>query len=217
MPAQLKGSAKIKLETDYKAGDEIDVKDIVFEADQADFERSLRERLAQQKRQHEQEKQTLEKQIEDLKSGAPKPDEQTLIKLTRLENELAQTKLQGRIDGMLKKKELADLPDAYRATIQLKPDASDEELEAAVAAAGAAFTELKTKLGGSTTEPKKPANFGNPSTGGSRDPKDKGEELKDKVKRYRPDLHKMLEPMEPEQQLEVMQSWADQGLLKPKN
>lgn len=215
MPAQLKGSAKIKLETDYKAGDEIEVKDITFEADQSDFERSLRDRLAQQKRQHEQEKQDLTKQIEDLKSGAPKPDEQTMIKLNRLENELAQSKLQSRIDGALKKKELLDLPDAYRSAIKLKPDASDEELEAAVAAVAEDFNQLKTKLGG-TTE-KKTVNLGNSGNGGSKDTKDKAEDLKDKIKRFRPDLHKMLESVDPEQQLEVMQSWSDQGLLKPKN
>lgn len=215
MPAQLKGSAKIKLEADYKAGEEIEVKDITFEADQTDFERSLRDRLAQQKRQHEQEKQDLVKQIDELKSGAPKPDEQTLLKLTRLENELAQNKLQIRIDNALKKKELLDLPEAFRGAIKLKPDASDEDVEAAVAAVAEDFNQLKTKLGGGAPEPKKP-NLGNPGTGGSKDPKDKADDLKDKVKRFRPDLHKMLESMDAEQQLEVMQSWNDQGLLKPK-
>jgi len=211
MPANLKGNAKVKLEHDYKAGDEIELAGITFEADQADYERSLRDRLAQQKRQHETEKQELARQLEELKGNQPKPDEQLRLQVERLSNELATTKLNARVEQQLKKHGLSDLPDAYRATIRVKPDASDDELAQAILQAGNAFQELKKELGAGSPSPK--PNVGNPGNGGSKDEPSKSEKLHDKAKRLRPDLYKMLDGMPPEQSTEVLQSWDDQGLL----
>lgn len=216
MGATLKGTTKVKLEQDYKAGDEVELKDISFEADQTDFERALRGRLDQAKRQHEASVSDLTKQIEDLKNGAPKPDEALKLQVDRLSNELANAKLQTKIDAQLKKAGLSDLPDAYRGTIRLKADASDDDVQAEVDRAGKEFAALKESLGGDKSEPKPKPNIGNPGNGGSGDPKNKMDTMRDKVKRNRPDLIKHLDGIAPEQQAEVMESWESQGILTPK-
>lgn len=212
MGANLKGTAKIKLEADYKAGDEVELKDITFEADQTDFERALRGRLDQAKRQGETEKADLQKQIDELKGT--KPDEQLKLQVERLNNELQQTKLQTRIDGQLKKAGLVDLPDAYRSTIRLKVDANDEEVAAEIDRAGKEFQALKESLGAGKEQ--KPNNVGERGNGGSGDKKPKLETLRDKVKSVRPDLIKHIDGIAPEQQQEVMESWESQGILNPK-
>lgn len=217
MVASLKGNAKIVIPENAKPGEEIEVQGITFDADQADFERALRGRLDQAKRQAEAEKAELTKTIEELKGNAPKPDEQLKLQVERLSNELSSAKLERRIEAQLKAANLADLPDAYRATIRVKPDASDEDLAAAVEAAGKSFLDLKTSLGGNAEgEPKKKPTIGNPGNGGSGDPKNKLETLRDKVKKNRPDLIKHLDGISPEQQQEVMDSWEAQGVLSPK-
>lgn len=217
MVASLKGNAKITIPENAKPGDEVEVQGITFDADQADFERALRGRLDQAKRQAEAEKAELTKTIEELKGNAPKPDEQLKLQVERLSNELSSAKLERRIEAQLKAANMADLPDAYRATIRVKPDASDEDLAAAVEAAGKSFLDLKTSLGGNAEgEPKKKPTIGNPGNGGSGDPKNKLEALRDKVKKNRPDLIKHLDGIAPEQQQEVMDSWEAQGVLSPK-
>lgn len=218
MAASLKGNAKVVIPENAKPGDEIEVQGITFEADQADFERALRGRLDQAKRQAETEKAELTRTIEELKGNAPKPDEQLKLQVERLSSELSSAKLERRIEAQLKATNLVDLPDAYRATIRVKPDASDEDLAAAVEAAGKSFLDLKTSLGGNAEgEPKKkPNNLGNPGNGGSGDPKNKLETLRDKVKKVRPDLIKHLDGVTPDQQQEIMDSWESQGVLSPK-
>lgn len=214
MAATLKGTAKVKLEADYKAGDEVELKDITFEADQTDFERALRSRLDQAKRQHESDKAELVKTIDELKSKELKPDEQLKLQVERLSSELSATKLERRIEAQLKAAKLSDLPDAYRATIRVKPEASDEELAAAVAAAGQSFAALRESLG-IKGEPEPKTNLGAGGNGGSGDPKKKVDALRDKVKRYKPELIKHIDGIAPEQQQEVMESWDAQGILAP--
>ena len=114
MVASLKGNAKITIPENAKPGEEIEVQGITFDADQADFERALRGRLDQAKRQAETEKAELTKTIEELKGNAPKPDEQLKLQVERLSNELSSAKLERRIEAQLKAANMADLPDALR-------------------------------------------------------------------------------------------------------
>ncbi len=227
MPAILKGTAKITIPADAKPGDEIEVKGVSFEADQDDYERSLRQRLDQQKRQHTLDIEAKETQIKELKAklpvegagnNAPVPDPAVANKIAALEKDLAESKLQQRIDAQLKKSGLAEIPTVFRNSLKLAANASDAEVEDAVKALSEDGDLKKLMAKDTTTEdPKKPRNpTPRPGGGGSQDPKDKISTLAEKARLNAPQYHAMLAGMEAEQQLEVLESWDAQGVLSPK-
>jgi len=219
MPAKLKGSTEYVVPENAKPGDTIKI-DADFVADQDDFERALAGRLAQQKRQHEAEKQELSDKLKALESKQDqndKPDPKLQKQIDQLSQDLAQSKLAIRIEAQLKKQGLTDIPQAYRDQIKVKADASDEDLASAVESVGGEFKALKESLGGGKEEAatKEEKNLGRPGSGGSNDKKNKTAQLMDKVQRFRPDLEKMLNGLSDEQTIEVLQSWENQGVLAP--
>lgn len=221
MPAKLKGSATIKIPEGAKPGDEITVEDVTFIADQDDFDRSVRDRLKQQQKKHDEEKQGLEAKITELESkNAPEPSQelkQLKDRLAEMDAKQAQRDLQDRVTAELEKQGLVDLPKAYRSLINAKPDASDEELAAMVKEAGDEFTALRTKLAPEApVAPAKPS-FGAPGSGGSKDQQKKIDSLRSKVQANRPDLMRHLTGLSDEMALDVMQTWDTQGDLKPKS
>lgn len=223
MPAKLKGSATIKVPENAKPGDEITLEDVTFIADQDDFDRSVRDRLKQQQKKHDEEANSLREKISELETKASGPDASAETKklqeqLTAMAAKQAERDLQDRIQEKLAQKGLADLPKAYRGLIKAKPDASDEELEAQIDEASAEFTSLKTSLSATeqqATPPAKPS-FGAQGAGGSRDSQKKIDMLRDKVRTTRPDLERHLTGLSDEMALDVMTTWDAQGHLKPK-
>ncbi len=218
MPALLKGKMKWKVPENAKPGDEVEVEG-TFEADQSDYDGSLRARLDQQKRQLEASFEPERKELTELKAkGTPAPqatDTKTTERLQQLERELAQSKLDKKVDEALKKAGLVSIPKVYRDSIRLDPAATDAEVEAA-AKALADDPDLKKLT--TTPEPEtKPAKPGTGGRGGqgSGDPKDKLATLSEKARTNAPQLHKMLLDMGPDEQKDVLESWESQGVLNP--
>ena len=222
MPQILKGKTKFTIPAEAKPGDVIDI-DANFEADQADYERALRDRLAQKDRVHEKALEDLRKELE---AKPATPDEKTAQQLAALaaeskalKDKLAAAELKERINKQLEKAGLDKVPAAFRATINLPADASDDDIKAAVEGLAAdpdvqTFTKVKEEpsAGG---ERKAPEGSGRRGQGGSRDTKAKLDDLKEKARLNAPNLFAMLDPnLDEAAQQDVLQTWENQGHLK---
>lgn len=221
MPAILKGTASITVPADAKPGDVIEVKGVEFTADQEDYDRALAARLAQQKRQHQKEVEELDRlhkeELEKLKGdGKPAPDNAALKKLEEetlaLKNKLAATELKTKVDAALAAAGLEKAPAVYRNSLNLKADATDEDIAEAVKKL-ADDADLKKLLGETVTPPKPVGNRGG-SGSGDRDDNKTGALLL-KAQRNQPQLYQMLVGMPPDEQKTTLADWEAQGSLEP--
>lgn len=227
MPAVLKGNAKVKLEKDYKAGEEVELAGVSFEADQDDFERMLRGRLDQQQRKHDTEKADLTTKLEAATKAAPaekgsEPSAEVKAlqdKLAALEASSVQTALNLRLDNALAQAGLK-LPKELRSSLKLKADATDEDIDAAVKQGTERLKALKAEMGvkegEEAEETAAPTPIGRTGSAGSRDKNTQRlGDLEEKAKRFRPNDAAMLAGMDNESRLEVLKDWEAQGLLVP--
>lgn len=225
MPANLKGSAEVTVPADAKPGDKFKVEGITFEVEQDDFERSLRTRLSQQKRQHETELAELDKthkeELAKLGKGDKEPEankatEKMEKELAEMKAKFAQAELQGRLTAALAAAGLDKAPAVYRNSVTLKADASDDDIAEAVKKLSE-DPDLQKLLGTETTEPtiKAIGNRGG-SGGADKGAEDKHLALMRKAELNQPKLHRMLAGMEPEQQKTTLADWEAQGSLEAK-
>ena len=230
MPAELKGSTKFKVPEGAKPGDEIELKDVVFIANQDDFDRSLRTRLEQQQRKHDTEKADMQGQLDEANKKASgtqaAPDAATakaLEKLAKqngdLQERLAKNETRSRIEAAVAAAGLTKMPKVYRASLDsLKVDASDSEINDAVAAL-VADPDLKKILTAPATiqQPAISGPTGRRGAGGSTDAQKKLDALRDKMQRNRPELAASLDTVNDEAaQIEILESWDAQKQLEPK-
>lgn len=153
MGAKIKGSIKVKAEKDFKKGDEIELSDVTFDADQEDFEAALEPRLKRERKkisEAEERAEKAEKALADAeKAGKEKGgevDSKTAERLEKLEAENKSLQLKMKVESAIKKAGV-ELPEQFRNAISLKPNASDDAIEEAVKDQVKAFNDLKKSLG----------------------------------------------------------------------
>lgn len=233
MAAKLKGSIKVKADKDYKKGDEIELTDQEFTADQDDFEAALEGRLKREKKktdEAEEKAKTVEAELEELKKKGGKEsgevDAKTAERLANLENENKRLLQNMKIDAAIKKAGV-ELPAQFRNAISLKPNAGEDAIEDAVKEQVKAYNELKKSLGvkekaegeeEEETPPAKPgAGMGAGGQGKVTEKKNPElEGLMELAKRHQPGMVQNLSSLDDAGKAEVLKEWQNQGLLEAK-
>ncbi len=238
MGAKIKGSIKVKADKDYKKGDDIEITDQTFEADQEDFEAALEPRLKRERKKNTETEDALEKatkELEELKKKGDKggeADEKTAARLAELEETNKRLILEQKIDRAIKKSGV-ELPAQFRNAITLKSNASDSAIEDAVAEQVKELKEFKKSLGvddkknetAEEAEAKKKA-AEKPGAGsgqqGAGKPLETPEEkqrldvLAKKAQQFVPHMVGNLANLDDAGKLEVLTSWDQNKLLEPK-
>lgn len=229
--ALLKGKIKHKAEKDIKAGEELEIQGD-FEFDQEDFDRVIKPRLKRETDKVEQltkEKDTLATELETLKKGQKAdPDAETAKRIQDLEKVLGETtqalkakELAERINGVLAAKKI-QLPSAYRAALQLTPDATDDDITTAVTEQQKRFDAEMQDLGltkntTTTGDPGKKGGTGFQGNGTPpKDTKGQGAAALQKLKQNRPQYLDYIKEQSPEKQEAQALKWDAEGKLEAK-
>lgn len=234
MAAKLKGSIKVKAEKDYKKGDDIEIADQEFTADQDDFEAALEGRLKREKKkttEAEEKLTALEMENAELKKKGGKEggevDEKTTQRLEALELENKRLQQSIKIDSAIRKAGV-ELPTQFRNAINLKPNASDDAIEEAVKEQVKELTAFKKSLGvkekavgEEETEEEEAAAPGKGLGVGGQGavPPKKNPELDglmELAKRFQPGMVTNLDNLDDAGKAEVLTEWKNQGLLEAK-
>lgn len=212
---QLQGTAKVKLEKDVKAGEEVEIK-TEFEAEQGPVDQLITSRLERDRKADREEIATLKKKLEGGASTEAQASEMK-TKLENLEKDLAESKKQEKIEKELRAAGAADLDDAFRGLIRVDATADDGQIKDAVKTAIKQRDEFLKKHGA------KPAteggiNSGRQGSSGSQENEGveaKHAELWALVSKMKPSLKPYVERAAgKEAQIKLMETYKAQGLLE---
>lgn len=215
MALQLQGTAKVKLEKDVKAGEEVEIK-TEFEAEQGPIDQLITSRLERDRKADKEEIVELKKKI----AAGNSTESQTAAMATQLETlqkDLAESKKQEKIEKELRAAGASDLDDAFRGLIKVEATADDGQIKEAVKTAIKQRDEFLKKHGA------KPAAEGGLNTGrqGSSGSQEnagveaKHGELLSLVMKMKPSLRPYIEKAAgKEAQVKLMEHYKAQGLLE---
>ncbi len=235
MAWNLKGSATIKADKDYKAGEEIKVS-TEFVADQADLDRMAAERISREKVKQTELEEQLKKanealEVEKKKTVTPptttppaldpamvklleemkKSNEENAKQLRETQEKLSKADQEKKIDSKLKALEL-ELPPTYRSAIKLKLDAEEHEIDAELERVKKAY-EAEVPVEARKPKEKVKVNFS--GNGGAPQNTD-GVSALVKLKKNRPDLLFTISSFSEALQQETAAKWDKEGKLEPK-